>query len=279
MEYFLSNQNIKVPNMLYGTAWKKEKTADLVEEAILTGFRGVDTACQPKHYQENLVGEGLLRAYEKGVKREELYLQTKFTPIEGQDKTNMPYLESDSLEKQIEKSFEISKKNLKSSFIDSYILHSPIFPGSRLLKAWEVMSSFYKNKEVGQIGISNCYDLDVLIYLYEKVEIKPSVVQNRFYAQTSYDDHIRKWCKEKGVIYQSFWSLTANPDILSSKTIFDLTLKYKRSEASVFYKFLNQMGIIPLNGTTSKEHMKEDLKISEFSLEDSEIQEINALLK
>ena len=57
------------------------------------------------------------------------------------------------------------------------------------------MSSFYKNKEIGQLGISNCYDLDVLEYLYKKVELKPSVVQNRFYAQSSYDQEIRVWCK------------------------------------------------------------------------------------
>jgi diketogulonate reductase-like aldo/keto reductase len=279
MEYFLSNRNIKVPNMIYGTAWKKEKTALFVEQALLSGFKGIDTACQPKHYQENLVGQGLLKAFEKGVKKEEIYLQTKFTPIDGQDRNNMPYLLNDSLEVQIEKSFEISKKNLKTDFIDSYILHSPIFPGSKLLKAWEVMSSFCENKEVGQMGISNCYDLDVLKYLYEKVEIKPSILQNRFFAQTSYDKQLRQWCNERGIIYESFWSLTANPHILASTVVNKLSLKYKRSEALIFYKYLNQRKIIPLNGTTSLEHMKDDLKIAEFSLEDNELEKIDKLLE
>lgn len=40
-----------MPKIVYGTAWKKERTADLVVKAVLAGFRGVDTACQPKHYQ------------------------------------------------------------------------------------------------------------------------------------------------------------------------------------------------------------------------------------
>jgi len=31
--------------MLYGTAWKKERTELLVMEAILMGFKGIDTAC------------------------------------------------------------------------------------------------------------------------------------------------------------------------------------------------------------------------------------------
>jgi len=45
-----------LPNMFYGTAWKKDKTAELVALAIKTGFTAIDTACQPKHYQEAAVG-------------------------------------------------------------------------------------------------------------------------------------------------------------------------------------------------------------------------------
>ena len=50
------------PSIFYGTAWKKDKTAELVETAIRAGFRAVDTACQPKHYNEKGVGEGLARS-------------------------------------------------------------------------------------------------------------------------------------------------------------------------------------------------------------------------
>lgn len=39
------------PKMLYGTAWKKDRTAGLVHAALKAGFRGLDTACQPKHYR------------------------------------------------------------------------------------------------------------------------------------------------------------------------------------------------------------------------------------
>lgn len=39
-----------LPSVFYGTAWKKDKTADLVEAALKAGFRAIDTACQPKHY-------------------------------------------------------------------------------------------------------------------------------------------------------------------------------------------------------------------------------------
>ena len=278
MNTFLSNQNIKMPNMIYGTAWKKENTTDLVYEALLQGFKGIDTACQPKHYREDLVGLGLLKAYEKGIKRENIFLQTKFTPIDGQDKTNMPYLESDEIEVQVDKSFERSKKNLKTDFIDSYILHSPIYPGAKLQRVWEKMQEFYDKKEVGQLGISNCYDLDVLIYLYTNARIKPSIIQNRFYAQSGYDKEIRAFCKKNAITYESFWSLTANPNILSNEVLENLANKYERSSAEIFYRFLNHINIVPLNGTTSKKHMIADLKISEFELLSEEIAQISNLL-
>lgn len=279
MSFVISNENINMPNMIYGTAWKKEKTSELVYEALKQGFRGIDTACQPRHYQEKLVGDGIKKAFDDNlIKRDELFIQTKFTPIDGQDRNNMPYLESDDLQTQIRKSFKNSKENLQVEFIDSYVLHSPIFPGAKLIKTWNTMEEFYYNKEVGQLGISNCYDLDVLRYLYTYSNVKPAVVQNRFYAQSNYDKELRAWCNEKGIVYESFWSLTANPNIVNSSILVELSKKYKKSNEQVFYKFLNELGIIPLNGTTSVEHMELDLNISDFSLTKDEVESINTLL-
>jgi diketogulonate reductase-like aldo/keto reductase len=64
-----------MPKFLYGTAWKKERTADLVYEALKAGFRGVDTAAQPRHYNEKLVGDGIRRAISEGlVDRKDLFV-------------------------------------------------------------------------------------------------------------------------------------------------------------------------------------------------------------
>lgn len=270
---------MKIPNMIYGTAWKKENTTNLVFEALKQGFKGVDTACQPKHYREDLVGLGLLKAYEVGIKRQDLFIQTKFTPIDGQDQNNMPYLASDEIEIQVEKSFQTSKKNLHTDFINAYILHSPVFPGSKLQRVWQKMEEFYDKKEVGALGISNCYDLDVLKYLFNNAKVKPSIVQNRFYAQSGYDKEIRAFCKENNITYESFWSLTANPNILSSEVLQNLALKYEKGVAEIFYRFLNHINITPLNGTTSTKHMIEDLKIGEFELTNNEIEEISKFIR
>ncbi|MFY9075177.1 aldo/keto reductase [Malaciobacter mytili] len=262
--------------MIYGTAWKKEQTTRLVQEAVLCGFRAIDTACQPKHYREDLVGAALENLYKEGIKRNELFIQTKFTPIQGQDINNMPYLKEDNVITQLEKSFKKSKENLKTDFIDSYILHSPIYPISDLVSVYTKMQEFYENNEVGQLGISNCYDLNLLMYLYDIAKIKPKVLQNRFYAQTNYDKQLREFCKQKGITYQSFWSLSANAHILASNELEDLSFKYNKSVAQIFYRFLTQINITPLNGTTSKVHMLEDLQIQEFTLKEDEV---NLILK
>ena len=72
MEYKSSLQGVKVPALIYGTAWKEDRTANLVEKALEKGFKGIDTACQPKHYQEHLVGDGLERAFSSGLAREDI---------------------------------------------------------------------------------------------------------------------------------------------------------------------------------------------------------------
>lgn len=274
-----SNQNIQIPAMIYGTAWKKEATTKLVKQAIKCGFRGIDTAGQPRHYQEDLVGVALKELYEENiVKREELFLETKFTPKDGQDPNNMPYNPNSSLKEQILTSFESSKKNLYTSYIDSYLLHSPLFPFTKTLEAWRILEELVEKGEVKQIGISNCYDISAFKKLYNEATIKPSVLQNRFYSDSSYDKELRQFCLENNIIYLGFWTLSANPHILGSKIIFDLVRKYKRSEPQIFYRFLSQIGIIPLNGTTNEVHMKEDLSIFDFVLDDNEIIEINKLL-
>jgi diketogulonate reductase-like aldo/keto reductase len=63
------------PRLAYGTAWKKARTADLVYQALKAGFRAIDTACQPKHYEEKLVGDGIRRAISEGVvTRQDLFV-------------------------------------------------------------------------------------------------------------------------------------------------------------------------------------------------------------
>lgn len=277
MEYKTSLQGVRVPALVYGTAWKEDRTTKLVEQAINAGFTGIDTACQPKHYQENLVGDGLDKVFANGIKRENIFIQTKFTPLPGQDPNRIPYDPEADLGKQIRQSLQTSLKNLKVDVIDSLVIHSPMPTMEETLEAWQVMEEFVDKGIVRQLGISNCYHFEFFKYLFEVSRIKPAVIQNRFYAQSGYDLDIRQFCLEHAVLYQSFWTLTANPHILASKEIWELANNYNRTPAQIFFRYLNQIGIVPLTGTTSLEHMHQDLEIFEFKLQNSELEQIDKL--
>ncbi len=277
-KFFTTSVGVKMPWLIYGTAWKKERTADLVVKAIQAGFKGIDTACQPKHYEEPLVGDALQRLKELGVERESLFLQTKFTPLGGQDPNRVPYDKNAPIESQIAQSFETSIKNLKTQYVDSLILHSPVAPHTLLIKAWSAMETIQEAGGARQLGISNCYDTEILRLLYADANVKPAVVQNRFYQETGYDEDLRSWCSNHGVIYQSFWTLTANPHILGSNTVRSISQKYKKTEAQIFFRYLNQSGIVPLTGTCSEEHMREDLSVFDFKLSTDELSKVRSLL-
>lgn len=128
------------------------------------------------------------------------------------------------------------------------------------------------------LGLSNCYDLDVLKEIHSAAAVKPSVLQNRFYARSGYDKDLRAWCGANGVRYQSFWTLSANPHLLESGTVTGLARSLGKTPAQVLFRFLNQRGVVPLTGTTSEQHMKEDLDFLSFELTPSDVESMDALL-
>ena len=277
-DFFTSAYGVRIPPIIYGTAWKKDSTAALVEQAIGLGFRGIDTACQPKHYNEAGVGDGVAACLHRGIDRSELYLQTKFTPLSGQDPTQVPYDPKASLSEQVAQSFQTSLKNLQTTYLDCLVLHSPLANHQHTLEVWQAMERIFHSGGAKQLGISNCYDLQQLELLYRNANVKPAVIQNRFYADTQYDHAIRNFCQQQRIIYQSIWTLTGNPKVLAHITLQTLAVKYQRSAAQVFFRFLNQIDIIPLTGTTSESHMREDLAIIDFELTTDECDEVKALL-
>ena len=113
---------VPIPSFMYGTAWKKDSTAQLVKAAVSAGFRAIDTANQIIHYNEAQVGEALRALARKGITRDQVFLQTKFTPVNGQDHRT-PYDASADLTTQVAQSFDSSLEHLQTDYIDSYVLH------------------------------------------------------------------------------------------------------------------------------------------------------------
>jgi len=268
----------KFPSFIYGTAWKEDATADLVEKAVSTGFSAIDSANQPRHYQEHLAGEALLRLASKGIKREGLFLQSKFTPANGHDQ-RIPYDPTESLTTQVKQSFESTLKNLHTDHLDSYLLHGPYTQpglGDEDWEVWSAIEELYKAGKTRFIGISNV-NIVQLKLLTEKAKIKPMVVQNRCFANQGWDSEIRDFCKTNQIVYEGFSLLTANPFVIQSPEVRSIARELGRTPEQVVFCFAMQAGMIPITGTTNDQHMKEDLQAVDFELKDDDVQLIEAI--
>src|SRR2546423_4102696 len=274
--HHLSKTAHAIPPFLYGTAWKKEATSDLVYKALSSGFTGIDTANQPKHYREELVGAGMRKALkDRNIKREDIYLQTKFTPTSGQDPASIPYDPRSSIPEQVKASVESSLEHLQStdsssssledaSYIDTVVLHSPLRTIDETMEAWQTLEEYVPDR-IHNLGISNC-SLFTLMDIYERATIKPAVIQNRFYPSTKFDIGVRKFCRENSIIYQSFWTLTANPGLLQSVEAREFAHHLRISPQAALYCLVLGLGnTVILNGTKSANHMQDDFAALELT--------------
>ncbi len=269
---------LPIPSFMYGTAWKKEATTGLVTLAVESGFSAIDTANQLIHYQEALVGEALQVLAKKGIKRDSLFLQTKFTSVDGQG-GRTPYDASADLTTQVRQSFDSSLIHLGTDYLDSYVLHAPFQRrglGAADWEVWAVMEELCRGGKTKMIGVSNITAAQ-LAQLCDQAKVKPMVVQNRCFAALGWDRAVREICQTNGIIYQGFSLLTANREVLGASEIHAVARRLNATIAQVIFRFAMQIGMLPLTGTTSEQHMKEDLESERFALTTEELQRIETI--
>ena len=258
---------------LYGTAWKEERTQAVVEEALVTGFRGIDTANQRKHYFEAGVGAALAVAMPRlGIDRDALFLQTKFTYVEGQD-ARLPYDPASNFPIQVRQSFASSLAHLGVETLDSFLLHGPrTWTGlSRAdLEVWRTMEELQREGRARSIGVSNV-TAEQLAALCRFAEVRPAFVQNRCFARLGWDREVRAVCRHEGVVYQGFSLLTANRAELASHTVGAIAERHGATRAQVIFAFALALGMICLTGTTDPRHMREALAAADLELSPGEI--------
>jgi diketogulonate reductase-like aldo/keto reductase len=268
-----------IPTFIYGTAWKENETERLTRLAIDAGFRAIDTANQRRHYFEAGVGAAVARAIADGVlTRDDLFLQTKFTYIDGQDH-RLPYDAHADPATQVEQSFASSLEHLRTDRIDSYVLHGPsrrIGLADADYEVWRSMEHLHAANKTRHLGISNVA-LDQLEALLAKATVKPTFVQNRCFAATGWDHDVRAVCRENRIVYQGFSLLTANVRELQRREFWEIVDRVERTPAQVVFRFAMQIGILPLTGTTKPEHMRQDLDVHDFELTADEVRRIETI--
>jgi len=264
---------VSVPTFLYGTAWKEERTEPLVRQALAAGMRGIDTANQRKHYHEEGVGRALAAALGAGeVRREELFLQSKFTFAAGQD-SRLPYDPRAPVAEQVVQSLQSSLRHLGVDRLDSYVLHGPSRSrglGHADLEAWRAMEDLHAQGATRLLGVSNV-NAEQLEELCAVARVPPAFVQNRCYAERAWDAAVRDACVRNGVVYQGFSLLTANRWVLAHPSTAEIARRHGRTVQQVVFRLAFALGILPLTGTSDPRHMAEDLAVYDFALSPSEL--------
>ena len=275
----MPNAQPAIPDFLYGTAWKEDRTAALTELAIRSGFRAIDTANQRRHYFEAGVGEGLAVAYAAGfVTRADLFLQTKFTYQAGQDH-RLPYDPAATLSVQVAQSMASSLKHLVTDHVDSFVLHGPSSHSQWTTEDFETWQAMIKERDAGRarlLGVSNI-SLAQLQQMARAHAEPPAFVQNRCYAIRGWDREVRAFCRERNIIYQGFSLLTANVEVLRHRLVAGLAVQFNASPAQIVFAFARQVGMLPLTGTSSAEHMQQDLESRSLKLPPDAVNAIEAI--
>jgi diketogulonate reductase-like aldo/keto reductase len=264
---------------MYGTAWKEEETERLTLTALKAGFNAIDTANQRKHYYEEGVGKAL-RTFIKSTDadRENLFIQTKFTYHEGQD-SRLPFDPKADPATQVKQSISSSLNHLQIEYIDSYVLHGPATRfglSERDYQVWTTMEELHSEGQAHYLGISNV-NAEQLAFLCDKVAIKPVFVQNRCFARLGWDKEVRKICKDHNITYQGFSLLTANREVLTHPKVRQMSQTLNKTIPQIVFSFARHLGMLPLTGTTNRQHMAEDLASVDIQLTEDQLDTLTTI--
>jgi diketogulonate reductase-like aldo/keto reductase len=172
-----------------------------------------------------------------------------------------------------------SLEHLCTDYIDSFVLHGPSsafdWTGDDA-EVWNAMQCERDSSRTRLLGVSNV-SLEHLEQMLAAHHEAPAFVQNRCFARLGWDRDIRRFCRERNIVYQGFSLLTANPEILRHPLIADLAARANATPGQIIFTFARSIGILPLTGTSNAEHMQQDLASRNLKLSLEEVKTIESL--
>lgn len=254
MKEFKLNNGIKMPNVGIGTFLLEPSDAEnSVREALKMGYRLIDTA--NVYVNERAVGRGMR---DSGVKREEIFLSTKLWPTE--------YANPNAVEETL--------KRLGTDYIDLLFIHQPT---KNWRDGYKQLVKAYKEGKIRSIGVSNFegYIIDVL----KEFDVKPQVIQvecHPFFPQ----DELRKITEKEDIRIMSWFPLGGKGmtgELLNNPIVLALAEKHKKSPAQIVLKWHTQMGFVVIPGSKNVDHIKDNINIYDFELDEDDMKEMSKL--
>lgn len=260
----LSN-GVQMPCMAVGTNWMNySELKNVMTSSFAVGFRAIDTARD--YGNEPVVGKVLhdiIKASKGVYKREDFFLTTKIG--NGQQ-----------IKGDIDKEIEISLKNLRTDYIDLWLMHWP-YPGY-FEQTWRQMEKIYKSGKIRAIGVAN-YDVRHFEQLMSSgVEVVPMVNQIEYHPLRTVKPLIQ-YMRDKSIRIQSYAPLCRLVSPLrDSKILNDLSKKYNKSIGQIILRWHIQQGDdMPVFKSYKPSRFAENIDIFDFSLLEDEFNAISAL--
>jgi 2,5-diketo-D-gluconate reductase A len=231
-------------------------TARVVSDAITAGYRAIDTA--QGYGNEEGVGEAIRTA---GVARDELFITSKLrNSAHGRDKAL--------------RAFDDSMRKLGIEQVDLFLIHWPVPRQDKYLEAWQTLVELKQAGRIRSIGVSN-FNPDHLERIIAETGEVPVVNQIEVHPHFQQDE-MRAFNAAKGIAIESYSPLGSGA-ALSDKTIADIAQRHRKSVAQVIIRWHIQNGLIVIPKTTHAERLKENFDVFDFSLDDSDMQQIAGL--
>lgn len=260
------------PLLVYGTAWKKGRTTQLVLDAWFKGFRAFDTGAHPEDFDEALVGQALRQVFSNGnSSRSDAWVQTKFSPTACESRTGPkpenPYDPSEPrIGEQVRRSYRGSIRQLGVQWVDLYMLRSLYNEHNKTMEAWRAMEEIFNSGGAKSLGVCNV-NIEQLQRLYEASSVKPSYVQNKCLHTSEYDRKVREFCLHNGIQYQVAGLISGNPNVLASPQMNIVAAKHNRTVQQIMYRLaLQQFSTTVLVGTQNATRLSQAAAVKQFLL-------------
>lgn len=251
MQYTTLNNGIQMPMVGFGVFQIEdaETTQRVVEEAIKTGYRLIDTA--QVYGNEEAVGKAIKAA---GVPREELFITTKLWI-------------SDMSYDGAKRAFAESLEKLGLDYVDLYLLHQPF---GDTFGAWRALEELYKEGKIKAIGVSN-FKLDHLANLSLFSEIKPAVNQVEVHVFNQKQEE-QDYMFAKGIQIQSWGAFAEGKfDVFNNPVLVELAQKYGKTTAQIMLRWQLQRGIVSLSKSANPDRVRQNFDIFDFELTDEDM--------
>ena len=257
MQYTILNNGIKMPMVGFGVfqIHDAKTTQTVVEEAIKTGYRLIDTA--QVYGNEEAVGKAIKAS---GVPREELFITTKLWI-------------SDFSYEAAKDAFNESLRKLDLDYVDLYLLHQPF---GDIFGAWRALEELYKEGKIKAIGVSN-FKPDQLANLATFNEVTPAVNQIELHVFNQKEDE-QAYMLSKGVQTESWGAFAEGQfDVFNNPVLKEIAEKYSKTTAQVMLRWQLQRGIVSLSKSANPERVRQNFDIFDFELSAEDMDKIAAL--